>query len=1305
MKKNKIIIFSLVIALLLATAVTIIHYLELNRLKPVIGQIVKHYTGRELTINGDIRLLAHWPPTLAVEDVAFQNAPWGSQPHMIRVKRAAFAVSLTSLLRGEFRFFEIRLDEPEVLLEFNPEGESNFLLDIPATEGDVVIPVLAFNDILIQNGYFEYNDRKHDLKASVHVDDLEADIPGLDKPMQILFEGSFRGLPLSLDGSIGPIIAWIQPGNTLPVNLSTRLGMASARLEGDIRDPVHLKDISLVFMADGPSTREMATLINWGSIPDLGTFTVKAELTDRPGQFAIDKLDATIGSPDHVSFSVGGRVDDLVAMKALDLNLGIQTNHTGNLMLLTGLPAPPFEAPLTATVRLSDTTKNQYRLDDFLVSVGDRTIEGRMGLNLTRAHSVLDMELQSGHPTLGPVAFKTRMSGSLDRISVEHLELHMGHDNLFKAFIVGAVGSLSPIEDLSFNFHLMGKDLARLQQLTGRPLPVHGPYVISGALSMANRQAMQVPDLKIILDKSSINGSLGLDMGSEYPILYGNLTSNRLNLERLLKPGTVPDNLRKSLSSVGPSQLAFELSGPIERPVLNSIAMQTQVENLAAFELKGSIKNLLTMTGTDLYIAAKGNDLANLGKVVGRDIPFKGPYGISASLNSPAKNTYHFENLNVFTVQNTFNGRSTINLSDANTVVSVKLGTKNISLAALAEGQNAVLDRLRSKTDLGPLEVDGTAVLSAEGQRLQTIDLAFGRTDFVRMQVKGSVGSLPDLKDLKLDIDVSGNNIAELEPIVEQPIPVKGPYALSGEVSGHVPGSIKIRDLDLVLERNRFKGWADLNLVGKVPEIDAEISAEHLSLEPVTLKQITPLKDIPDLGPFQLAVKLSERDGAPAITQLDFRLGKESTILAIIRGSAGNLDPIGEVSLEVEVHSQDLSILDNLYGFRFAGGKPFHAIGRLHDPRPKNITVSSLEMFHGDNDLSGTAALDLTGPRPSLNAHLSSDKLDLRPLSEKIFPDTPEPRPPARSPSRSRRSNKRLFSREALDFKWLQQIDAHVAFQGREVLGKRLAFNDVVIQIKLREGDLNVDPLKFNIGGGSAEGTFALQSGNSPPFMATSLAVHHFDIGPMLEQLGQESTLQGTLNTSIYLNGRGNSVAALMAGLNGKVHLDIHDGRVESRQLALLERYLGSNVLNLVNPFIHHPKHTTINCLISTTTIKDGVAEFKMVLDTDQTALASAGTIDLKTEGLDIAIKPMPKKGFGDRNVGYITFSLSELSQPFGLGGTLTNPQLVLDPTRTVITAAKFAGAWLLGPVGMALFFTDISMEKKNICEEASGTN
>ena len=1299
--KKKIVIPVLIIVLLIGAVAAIAYFFDLNRFKPLISQAVKYYTGRELTINGDIRLLGYWPPTIAADDVAWQNAPWGSKPHMISVKRAACAVSLKSLLRGEFRFFNIRLQEPEVLLEFNRQGVSNFLLDIPETKGKGVVPVLAFRNIFIQNGYFEYSDQRWNLNASINVNDLEADIPGLDKPIQILFTGRFRDLPCSLEGSIGPIMAWIQPDNILPVNLSASLGKASARLEGDIQDPIHLKDISLAFKADGPSTREMAGMVGRESDPELGSFAVKAELTDRSGLLAIENLTVNVGSPKQVSLSGSGSISNLIEMKGFDLNLSLQTHHIGNLMLLADLPPPPFEDPFSASVTFSDTAQNQYSLENFSVNVGDKTIQGRMDLDLTSVRPVLDMQLHSEHDKLGSFALKTRMSGSLERVSVEHLDLQMAHENLYKAFIVGTVGSLSPIEDLNLNFNVLGNDLARLQQLTDKTLPLQGPYAMTGAVFMADHQAIQVPELKIILNNNSINGSLGLELGHDQPVLHGELASNRINLEQLLTPGTLPENIQANLSAVGPSRLSFQLSGPIERPALNSMEMQTRVENLATLHLKGTIKDLLAMTGTDLDISVKGETLENLSQLVGDAIPFEGPYSISGKLRNPSKNAYLFDNLEVTTVRNRFKGRSELTFADLKIIAAIHMGTDNVSLEALAKGKSAALDRLRIKEDLGPLEVQATAILSQERHHLQALDLLFGKEDFVRMRVKGSIDDLPELEGVQLNFNVSGRNVADLESIAGQAIPIKGPYELSGELSGHASDKLMFRKLDLTLEHNHFAGWADLSLVDSIPEIEAEVTADHVSLFPVTLEEVEPLKKIPDLGPFRLAFRLEEKNHSPALTHMDFHLGRKSTIFTKLSGTVGNLAPIGDVTLDFEVHSNDISILRNAYDSQYLLAKPLHAKGRLHDPSLEKFTLTAFQASYGDSDLSGTADLDLAGDRPALTAHMSSRRLDLRPVIQTYLQDD-TPSTSSHPPPPANQARKRLFSSKPFNFEPLQQADVHIIFQADEILFRNVAFDDVDIQMRLRNGDLYLNPLKLGAGGGTAEGALTLKTSGTRPYMATRFAVHHLDTGPMLEQLGQESTIQGTLNATVYLNGSGNSVAALMAGINGRIYLDIHDGRIESKQLALLERYMGSNVLDLINPFIKRPPHTTIHCLISTTDIKDGQTVYRMVLDTEQTALASDGTIDLKTEEIDIGIKPTPKRGFGDSQVGHVSFSLKELSQPFALGGTLLKPRLVLDPGRTIVTAAKFAGATLFGPVGITWFFTDISLGKKNICEEAT---
>ncbi len=180
----------------------------------------------------------------------------------------------------------------------------------------------------------------------------------------------------------------------------------------------------------------------------------------------------------------------------------------------------------------------------------------------------------------------------------------------------------------------------------------------------------------------------------------------------------------------------------------------------------------------------------------------------------------------------------------------------------------------------------------------------------------------------------------------------------------------------------------------------------------------------------------------------------------------------------------------------------------------------------------------------------------------------------------------------------------------------------------------------------------------------------------MLDQLGYQRSVEGNLDAAFNLDGSGDSVAALMAGLNGNIRIAMSNGRAASEYLELLEKYLGSGILRMLNPFQEKREYTPINCFVNKIEIKDGLADVKILLDTDRTSIFGAGNVNLKTERLDLGIKPTPKKGAMPAN---ISFSFKELSQPFRLGGTLANPHLAIDAGRTAFVIGKMAGALALG--------------------------
>ena len=89
------------------------------------------------------------------------------------------------------------------------------------------------------------------------------------------------------------------------------------------------------------------------------------------------------------------------------------------------------------------------------------------------------------------------------------------------------------------------------------------------------------------------------------------------------------------------------------------------------------------------------------------------------------------------------------------------------------------------------------------------------------------------------------------------------------------------------------------------------------------------------------------------------------------------------------------------------------------------------------------------------------------------------------------------------------------------------------------------------IGGGNADGWINVQSAKKPAEFSVSLTIDQLSIGHMLDELGYPRNIEGNLDAVIDLDGSGDSIAALMAGLNGDIRIAAKDGKAESKYLEI----------------------------------------------------------------------------------------------------------------------------------------------------------
>src|SRR6516162_5111763 len=92
----------LVVVVLGGAAVFLMSF-DFNQYKGLIARQVEQATGRTLTIKGNIALALSLTPTLVADDLSLANAPGGSRPEMVALKRLEVQLELLPLLSSHVK--------------------------------------------------------------------------------------------------------------------------------------------------------------------------------------------------------------------------------------------------------------------------------------------------------------------------------------------------------------------------------------------------------------------------------------------------------------------------------------------------------------------------------------------------------------------------------------------------------------------------------------------------------------------------------------------------------------------------------------------------------------------------------------------------------------------------------------------------------------------------------------------------------------------------------------------------------------------------------------------------------------------------------------------------------------------------------------------------------------------------------------------------------------------------------------------------------------------------------------------------
>jgi len=456
-----------------------------------------------------------------------------------------------------------------------------------------------------------------------------------------------------------------------------------------------------------------------------------------------------------------------------------------------------------------------------------------------------------------------------------------------------------------------------------------------------------------------------------------------------------------------------------------------------------------------------------------------------------------------------------------------------------------------------------------------------------------------------------------------------------------------IRDIDLVSQLTTDANGVAFKTKGTYHGLPA--SAEGRG------GQVLALKDADQAYPLDAAAKV----GGTAIKA---------------KGTITNVAQLSALDLNIELKGQTMSELYDVIGIAFPETTPYATRGRLTKGENK-IAYQKFTGTVGESDIAGSLEFELGGKRAFMHGAIDSKLLDLADLGPLVGTDQPK--------------ESGVLPDMPFDSNRWDSIDADVRINAGSIKRpKQLPLEHLATRIQMRDKVLTLEPFEFGIAGGRIAGTIKMDGQKEPIAGDVALRVKDLDLPEFFPTIKEGQDSIGDINGLIELTGRGDSVGELLGSSNGKIGVYLDGGKISKFMMELV----AMDVWGVARVKLAKDNSAVdIRCAIGDFAVKDGMMTTNaFVFDTQVVNVEGTGSVNLKSEQMDLTLNPHPK----DRSV-------ASLNSPLYIKGTFGEPKVAPDWKRIGTRGIGAVAMGLLSPFLAVLpLMQEGRKDKDSPCQE-----
>ena len=633
------------IVVLMAAIFLFLYTYDYNKLKPRIARMVKEATGRELKLGGDINLALGFSPALVVTDITFANASWGSQPQMAKIDQLQAQVRLLPLLARDVELIGIGLTGVDVWLETNPDGQGNWEFSVaerPAkrASGSKATQINA-KSIRIKDLDLTFRDGKSGSITRFDLTNLKLTRTADDDRLAVDLSAEYTGQLITLSGTTG-LINKLLARQRFPVKLSGTFSHAAVNLDGTLEDALNLHGIDLKVQTSGKNLAKLK-LPNNIRLPETSAFDLKGQLRGSKESLAFKDVNGNLAGS-NVKLAFSGIVGDLISISGIDMHVKGSGKNLAKIGAIIDqkLPATDefaIEGRLTGsakalTLQAAQGSARRGRLSialngevkDLIAFSGvDLKVKGS-GKDLAEIGPIVDQKL----PATDEFAVDGRLTGSAKALTLQAATGNARRGSLSIA-LSGGIKDLLNFSGVDLKVKGSGKDLSAVGTIIDQKLPATDEFAVEGRLN-GSAKTLSLSEAS----GSASRGSLKLSLSGKIKDLLA-FSGADLNLngsgKDLAEIGPIID---QKLPATDEFTIEARLTGSAKSLSLQQ-AQGSAKRGSLNLTLNGGIEALPALKGINFTLKASGKELAEIGPLVGAELPDLGPFDMSGRLLGSAK--------------------------------------------------------------------------------------------------------------------------------------------------------------------------------------------------------------------------------------------------------------------------------------------------------------------------------------------------------------------------------------------------------------------------------------------------------------------------------------------------------------------------------------------------------------------------------------------------------------------------------------------------------------------------------------------